>query len=81
MARGEQLLGREELRGEESASINRSVLLLETGFEFDAARLSTRSRLKLRLGVTGWRPANDAVVDVGGTTATIQRPGASIVVG
>lgn len=79
--RSEQLLGREELRGEESASIGRGVLLLETGFEFDAARLSTRSRLKLRLGVTGWRPMNDAVVDVGGTTATIQRPGASIVVG
>ena len=79
--RSEQLLGREELRGEESASIDRGVLLLETGFEFDAARLSQRSRLKLRLGVTGWRPTSDAVVDVGGTTATIQEPGASIVVG
>jgi len=79
--RSEQLLGREELLGEESASIDRGVLLLETGFEFDAARLSKHSRLKLRLGVTGWRPTSDAVVDVGGTTATIQKPGASIVVG
>lgn len=79
--RSEQLLGREELRGEESASIDRGVLLLETGVEFDAARLSTRSRLKLRLGVTGWRPTSDAVVDVGGTAARIQEPGASIVVG
>ena len=79
--RREQLLGREELRGEESASIDRGVLLLETGLEFDAARLSRRSRFKLRLGVTGWRPTSDALVDVGGTTSTIQKPGASIVVG
>jgi hypothetical protein len=79
--RQEQLLGREELRGEESTSIDRGVLLLETGLEFDAARLSRRSRFKLRLGVTGWRPTSDALVDVGGTTSTIQKPGASIVVG
>ena len=79
--RSEQLLGREALLGEESASIDRGVVLLETGVEFDAARLSKRSRFKLRLGVTGWRPTSDAVVDVGGTTATIQEPGASIVVG
>ena len=79
--RREQLLGREALLGEESAPIDRGVLLLETGLEFDAARLSNRSRFKLRLGVTGWRPTSDAVVDVGGTTATIQEPGASLVVG
>lgn len=79
--RREQLLGREELRGEESASIDRGVLLLETGFEFDAARLSKRSRFKMRLGVTSWRPTSDAVVDIGGTPAIIQEPGASIVVG
>ena len=75
------MLGREALLGEESASIDRGVLLLETGLEFDAARLSQRSRFKLRLGVTGWRPTSNAVVDVGGTTSTIQKPGASIVVG
>lgn len=79
--RREQLLGREELLGEESASIDRGVLVLETGVEFDAARLSERSRFKLRLSITGWRPTSDAVVSVGGTAATIQEPGASIVVG
>jgi len=79
--RREQLLGREELLGEDSESVDRGVLLAETGLEFDAARLSRRSRFKLRFGVTGWRPTSDAVVDVGATTATIQKPGASIVLG
>lgn len=79
--RSEQLLGREGLLGEESASVDRGVLLFETGFEFDAAQLSRRSRLKLRLGITGWRPTSDAVVNIGGATETIQNPGASVAVG
>jgi hypothetical protein len=79
--RREQLLGREELLGEDSESVDRAVLLAETGLEFDAARLSRRSRFRLRLGVAGWRPTSDAVVDVGGTAATIQDSGASIVLG
>lgn len=79
--RSEQLLGREELRGEKSVSVDRGVLLAETGIEFDAAPLSRRLRLRLRFGVTGWQPASDAVVDVGGMAATIQKPGASVVVG
>ncbi len=79
--RSEQVLGREELRGEESASVDRGVLLAETGFEFDAARLSRHLCLKLRFGVTAWRPTSDAVVDIGGTAVTIQKPGASVVIG
>jgi hypothetical protein len=79
--RNEQLLGREELLGERSESVDRAVLLAEAGLEFDAARLSRRIRLRLRLGVTGWRPSSNAFVDVGGTVATIQEPGASIAVG
>ena len=79
--RSEQLLGREELLGERSESVDRAVLLAETGLEFDAARLSRRIRLRLRLGVTGWRPSSNAIVDVGGTAVTIQEPGASIAVG
>jgi hypothetical protein len=79
--RKEQLLGREELLGQRSASVDRGVLVADTGFEFDAARLSQRSRLRLRIGVTGWLPASDARVDVGGTRATIQQPGASVVIG
>lgn len=79
--RREQLLGREELLGENSESVDRGVLLAETGLEFDAARLSRHSRFKLRFGVTGWRPASDADVVVGGTAATIQEPGVSIALG
>jgi len=55
--RNEQLLGREELLGERSESADRAVLLAETGFEFDAARLSRHMRLRLRIGVTGWLPS------------------------
>lgn len=79
--RSEQLLGREALLGEQSQSIGRAVLLLETGFEFDAARLSRRSRFRLRLGVSGWRPTSDAVVTIGGIPSTIQKPGASVAIG
>ena len=79
--RREQLLGREELLGENSESVDRGVLLAEAGMEFDAARLARHSRFKLRLGVTGWRPTSDADVVVGGTAATIQEPGASIALG
>ena len=79
--RSEQLLGRNELLGEKSSSVDRGVLLAETGLEFDAARLSSRLRLRLRFGVTGWLPMSSETVDLGGTTATIQKPGASIVVG
>jgi len=79
--RREQLLGREELFGERSDSVDRAVLLAETGLEFDAARLSRQIRLRLRIGVTGWLPSSDAVVDVGGMAATIQEPGASVAIG
>ena len=79
--RSEQLQGREALLGEQSQSIGRAVLLLETGFEFDAARLSRRSRFRLRLGVSGWRPTSDAVVNIGGIPSTIQKPGASVAIG
>ena len=79
--RSEQLLGREELQGEQSARVDSGVLLAESGLEFDAAKLSRHTRLKLRFGATGWRPFDDAIVDLGGTPATIQQPGASIVLG
>jgi len=36
---------------------------------------------RLRLGVTGWLPASEAVVSIGNTDETIQRADASIVAG
>ena len=65
----------------ESEAVDRAVGILETGLEFDAARLSENLRLKLRAGVTGWYPFDGATVDVGGTASEIQQPGASIAIG
>lgn len=79
--RREKLLGREQLAGLESEAIDRAVAILETGLEFDAARLSEHLRLKLRAGITGWYPFDDATVDIGGTASEIQQPGASIAIG
>jgi len=78
--RYERLLGREQLSGEMSERIARAVLVAESGFEVDAARLSANTRLRLRLGITGWLPASDATVIFGSSTATLQESGAAIVV-
>lgn len=79
--RRERLLGREQLAGLESGAVDRAVALLESGLEFDATQLSAHTRLRLRAGLTAWRPVNDAVVDIAGMPSEIQRPGASIAIG
>lgn len=79
--RREQLLGREARSGEKSAAVDRAVLVAEGGIEIDAAALSERMGFRLRLGVTGWLPASDAVVSIGNTNEVIQRAGVSIVTG
>lgn len=79
--RKEQLLGRDTRSGETSEAVDRAVLVAEGGIEIDAAALSEHLGLRLRLGVTGWLPASDAVVSIGGTSETIQRADASIVAG
>jgi len=78
--RYEQLLGREQLSGETSARIARAVLVAESGFEVDAARLSPNTRLRLRFGITGWLPASDANVSLGSSAATLQESGAAVVI-
>jgi hypothetical protein len=79
--RREKLLGREQLAGLESEAIDRAVAIAETGLEFDATRLSDHMRLKLRAGITGWYPFDDATVSIGGAPSELQRPGASIAIG
>jgi hypothetical protein len=79
--RREKLLGREQLAGFESEAVNRAVAILETGLEFDASPLSDYLRLKLRAGITGWYPFDDATVNIGGSPSEIQQPGASIAIG
>jgi hypothetical protein len=79
--RRERLLGREQLLGQESDAIDRPVATLESGLEFDATRLSEHMRLKLRAGITAWRPFDSATVDIGGSVSEIQQPGASVAIG
>lgn len=79
--RREQLLGRDVRRGQESESVDRAVLVAESGIEVDAAALAEHLGLRLRLGVTGWLPSSDATVSIGGTSEVIQRADASIVAG
>ena len=79
--RREQLLGRAARSGEKSAAVDRAVLVAEGGIEIDAAALSERMGFRLRLGITGWLPASDAVVSIGNTNEVIQRADVSIVTG
>ena len=79
--RREQLLGRDTRSGQKSAAIDRVVLTAECGIEVDAAALSKQLDFRLRLGITGWLPASDAVVNIGNTAEVIQRADASIVAG
>lgn len=79
--RREQLLGRDTRSGQTSAAIDRAVLIAECGIEVDAAVFSKQLDFRLRLGVTGWLPASEAVVSIGGTDEVIQRADASIVTG
>ena len=79
--RREQLLGRATRSGQKSKAIDRAVLTAECGIEVDAAVFSKQLDFRLRLGVTGWLPASEAVVNIGGTDEVIQRADASIVTG
>lgn len=79
--RQERLLGDGERRGESSDAVDRAVLVAEGGIEIDATALTEHLDLRLRLGVTGWLPTSDAVVDVGNTTEVVQGPDASILAG
>lgn len=79
--RREQLLGRDVRSGESSEAVDRAVLVAEGGIEIDAAALSKRLDLRLRLGMTGWVPTSDAVVEIGNTSEVIQDADASILVG
>ena len=72
---------RSEDERDESGSELRAVASVETGLEFDAARLSRRFRLKLRLGVTAWLPFGDVGVDITGQSETIQSAGSSVSLG
>jgi hypothetical protein len=79
--RREKLLGRDQLQGFESEAVDRAVAILESGLEFDAARLSEHTRLKLRAGITAWHPFGEATVEIGGAVSDIQKPGASVAIG
>jgi len=79
--RREQLLGRAVRSGQKSEAVDRAVLTAEGGIEIDAAALSKQLGFRLRLGVTGWLPLSDAVVNIGNTVEVIQRADASIVAG
>ncbi len=77
--RSEKLLGRASLFGEESAAIDRGVVVAGLGVEIFATPLGNHWQHSLRFGATGWQPSSSATVTVGGTPLTIHQAGASIV--
>ncbi len=76
--RSEQLVGRGRLSGVRSEAVGRAVLQADAGLEIDATRIRDNWRHRLRIGVTGWRPASTATLSDQGVAATLHEPGASI---
>jgi hypothetical protein len=79
--RSERLLLRDENARGESEKVDRGVAAAEAGLEFAAAPLGDRVQFKLRLGVAAWLPFDDAVVEIGEVSETIQESGASLALG
>lgn len=76
--RSEQLIGSGDLAGIRSESFGKAVLQADVGIEIDAARIRSNWRHKLRLGLSGWLPAESVTVFDGGLASELHQPGASI---
>jgi hypothetical protein len=76
--RSEQLVGEGSLAGVKSPSIDKAVLQVDVGLEFDATQIRSHWRHTLRFGLSGWLPSKTVTVDTGGLASQLHQPGVSI---
>ena len=76
--RSEQLIGEGDLAGVKSESIDKAVLQVDIGLEFDATRIGSNWRHTLRFGLSGWLPSETVTVNDGGLASQLHKSGLSI---
>ena len=66
------------LAGVKSESIDKAVLQVDIGLEFDATRIGSNWRHTLRFGLSGWLPSETVTVNDGGLASQLHQSGLSV---
>ena len=72
--RREELVGEGDRLGQSSAAVSRGAIELGVGTRIQAATMGDRWRYRLELGITALFPLNDARLDIGEESITVQQP-------
>jgi len=76
--RSEQLVGEGDLSGVKSAAIDKAVLQVDVGLEFDVTGIRSHWRHSLRFGLSAWLPSETVTVNAGGLASQLHKSGLSI---
>jgi|GEM_PF-1999038 len=79
--REERIFGDDERSGEQSDAVSRGAVLGRIGMRFDSGELFSGLNYRIQLGLAGWVPFSDAVVQMSGEEFRVQQPTLAITLG